>query len=448
MVFKVEDQERDRAEIFDALGHPTRISILRLLFHEALSFADLKKKTEIGSSGNLQHHLTKLDGLITTNEYGKYVLSDAGNDALFVMNNVEAVCRRGRRKLISDSRKSRMRLSTIVVALTLCLIVSTLYLSNINASLNLYATQTLITAQNQYVNLTQYAANLSQYVAQNQYVCDIMTGSLDDIGYTSTGSGFPIEIALGQSFNYTIMVFSSLNRPPISYSSLDRVTIVVPPYESNDSYYRQAFIKFKLNVWGTDPSNVSRFHLYPIAGPVGWNGEVVAFPRSDVPPYPTAQTEDVYSPSFSGGVATSYEFIIPIETFGNYTFHLENLRTFYAFFNETSGSTITMEYAVETPVISLVTKPLQEYTFPTTSHTDCEGRLVHSGERIVQIRQQSGFTQPSPDASTLPTDIPDETLAAFNTATLAIFSATILGILSIFTINRKKMWLVRSDNAG
>jgi hypothetical protein len=95
-----------------------------------------------------------------------------------------------------------------------------------------------------------------------------------------------------------------------------------------------------------------------------------------------------------------------------------------------------------------VTKPLQEYTFPTTSHTDYEGRLVHSGERIVQIRQQSGFTQPSPDASTLPTDIPDETLAAFNTATLAIFSATILGILSIFTINRKKMWLVRSDNAG
>jgi DNA-binding transcriptional ArsR family regulator len=439
MVFEVEDQERNRAEVFDALGHPTRISILRLLSHEALSFADLKKKTEIESSGNLQHHLTKLNGLITTNEYGKYVLSDAGNDALFVMNNVEAVRRKGRRRLISDSRKSRMRLSTVFVALTACLIVSTLYLSNINASLNQYATQTLITAQNQYANLTQYAAaNLAQCAARNQYVCDVMTGSLNDQGYDSASSGIRIEIAPGQSFNFTIMVFSSLNPPPIRYFFPDRVTMVVPPFESNASYYRQSFVKFKLNVWGTAPDNTSRFHLYPIAGPVGWNGRVVAFPLSGIPPYQTTQTKDVDSGSFSGGGRISYEFVIPIETFGNYTFHLENLKSFVFSSREESGSTIAIDYAVETPEIILETKPLQEYTFPTTSYTDDTGKLVHSGERIVRIRQQSGFSQPSPAASTLPTDIPDTTLIAFNIAALAIFSATILGILSIFTINRKK----------
>jgi len=448
MVFEVENQERNRAEVFDALGHPTRINILRLLSHEALSFADLKKKTEIRSSGNLQHHLTKLNGLITTNEYGKYLLSDAGNDALFAMNNVEAVYRKGRRRLISDSRKSRMRLSTVVVALTVCLIVSTLYLSNINASLNQYATQTLITAQNQYANLTQHAANLTQYAARNQYVCDVMTGSLDDIGYASTSSGIPIEIAPGQSFNYTMMVFSSLNRPPISYCFPDRVTIIVPPLESNASYYRQGFIKFKLKVQGTDPDNTSRFHLYPIAGPVGWNGQVVAFPLSDVPPYQTAQMEDIYSPTFSGSGIISYEFVIPIETFGNYTFHLENLKSFVFSSREESGSTIAIDYAVETPVITFVTKPLQEYTFPTTSPEHYDGRVVNSGERIVRIRQKSGFTQPSPVAPTLSTDIPDTTLTALNTAALAIFSATILGILSIFTINRKKIWRARSDNAG
>jgi DNA-binding HxlR family transcriptional regulator len=69
-------KDRERAEVFDALGHPTRIVILKSLSEGALGFADLKKKTAIESSGHLQHHLTKLNGLIKTDEYGKYCLSD------------------------------------------------------------------------------------------------------------------------------------------------------------------------------------------------------------------------------------------------------------------------------------------------------------------------------------------------------------------------------------
>ncbi len=83
------ENDRQRAEVFDALGHPTRIVILKALSEGPLGFADLKKKTAIDSSGHLQHHLTKLNGLIKTDEYGKYCLSDQGKDALLTVQTVE-----------------------------------------------------------------------------------------------------------------------------------------------------------------------------------------------------------------------------------------------------------------------------------------------------------------------------------------------------------------------
>ena len=83
------EQDKQRAEVFDALGHPTRILILKVLSEGSLGFADLKKKTAIESSGHLQHHLTKLNGLIKTDEYGKYCLSDEGKDALLTVQTVE-----------------------------------------------------------------------------------------------------------------------------------------------------------------------------------------------------------------------------------------------------------------------------------------------------------------------------------------------------------------------
>jgi len=83
------EQDKQRAEVFDALGHPTRILILKVLSEGAIGFADLKKKTGIESSGHLQHHLTKLSGLIKTDENGKYCLSEEGKDALLTVQTVE-----------------------------------------------------------------------------------------------------------------------------------------------------------------------------------------------------------------------------------------------------------------------------------------------------------------------------------------------------------------------
>jgi DNA-binding HxlR family transcriptional regulator len=67
-----DEKDRQQAEIFDALGHPTRIVILKALSEGPAGFAELKKKTGIESSGHLLHHLNKLNGLVKTDEYGKY----------------------------------------------------------------------------------------------------------------------------------------------------------------------------------------------------------------------------------------------------------------------------------------------------------------------------------------------------------------------------------------
>ena len=83
------EQDKQRAGVFDALGHPTRILILKVLSEGSLGFADLKKRTGIESSGHLQHHLSKLNGLIKTDDYGKYCLSDEGKDALLTVQTVE-----------------------------------------------------------------------------------------------------------------------------------------------------------------------------------------------------------------------------------------------------------------------------------------------------------------------------------------------------------------------
>jgi DNA-binding HxlR family transcriptional regulator len=72
------------AELFEALGHPTRIGILQMLNENPLGFSELKRKIGIDSSGHLTFHLSKLVGLVKTNPEGKYCLTDSGREALRV----------------------------------------------------------------------------------------------------------------------------------------------------------------------------------------------------------------------------------------------------------------------------------------------------------------------------------------------------------------------------
>jgi DNA-binding transcriptional ArsR family regulator len=419
-VVNVQDQERERAEVFDALGHPTRIDILRLLSHGPVGFADLKKRTGIESSGHLQHHLAKLDGLIRTDEHGNYCLSDAGNDALFTMQTVEVASRKRKSRFKSESRKSKILLSALVVALGVCLVASALYLSNTDISLNRTATQTLNTVQN---------VGLAQYAAQNQYVCDVMTGSLRESGGESIGP-YTRSLAPQEWFNYTVVALSESNYSGYGYILPNASTLAFPSPVKNDTYYSQGFLKFDLQVIGLNPDDLYHASVRPIIGPNGWNGEVVrSFPYQELPPYPAIQTSTMSTPDiYSGGAPISFESIIPINTFGNYTFCVIN----------DGNNTLQVSATLTKPSVTVDTRPLTVGSYAPWSPDFAE-------ERIVRIRQESGSNQSSPATSTT---IPDTTLAALTTAVFDVSCAVTLATMSIFAINRKKTLQTEIENAN
>ena len=68
--------------MFEAVSHPIRIDIVKILAEKPVGFADLKRKLKISSSGLLDFHLKKLDALITINKEGRYSLTERGLAAL------------------------------------------------------------------------------------------------------------------------------------------------------------------------------------------------------------------------------------------------------------------------------------------------------------------------------------------------------------------------------
>jgi DNA-binding transcriptional ArsR family regulator len=91
-------EERDgksqiRAELFEELSHETRIKILQALGEQPMAFATLKRTLQMESSGNLQHHLGKLGGLVKQTDDGLYVLTDDGKEALRTLDTVRDIDR-------------------------------------------------------------------------------------------------------------------------------------------------------------------------------------------------------------------------------------------------------------------------------------------------------------------------------------------------------------------
>jgi DNA-binding HxlR family transcriptional regulator len=85
------DFNADKAELYETLGHPTRILILQVLSERAMTFSELKRKASIESSGNLAFHINKLGNLVRTNSDGNYALTDEGREALRVIEATERV---------------------------------------------------------------------------------------------------------------------------------------------------------------------------------------------------------------------------------------------------------------------------------------------------------------------------------------------------------------------
>lgn len=89
----------DSAELFEAIAHPVRIKILKILEKQPSSFASLKRQLDIRSSGNLDYHLKKLAELVTVREDGLYGLTDVGKEALLSIEAVEIWTEMKKRKI-------------------------------------------------------------------------------------------------------------------------------------------------------------------------------------------------------------------------------------------------------------------------------------------------------------------------------------------------------------
>lgn len=341
------DEDRQRAEVFDALAHPTRIRILKALEEETLSFADLKKQMKIESSGHLQHHLSKLRDLIKTDKHGRYCVSEQGKDALFTVQIVENTRGFGgeRKKHHTHNAYSpRVRASwnAVIVSLAIVSLVGGFYISNTALS-------------------------------QSRYFCDVVKGT----PLYLCGISCEFVIPAGHTFNYTAMVFSALN-PPTNYYWYDIVgTFEVPPPVTNSTYYRVGFLGFHIELTASEQNVRDFFTAYfgPATGPNGWNGERVIDPYK-APPYETMPIEPT-SITGSDGLGIAHGYIIPITVFGNYTFRIANV----------GNTTMKAHYKVWTSTVTMKARPLgEDETFPAfTPNT--------ANERVVRIRRQPTSSQ-------------------------------------------------------
>lgn len=115
---------RTRAELFESIGHQTRIKILETISREPLTFSGLKKRVGIDSSGHLSFHLEKLNNLIKTTPEGTYALTDDGREALRLIQTVHgteipAPVPTLRRSKWIRTPKRLLALSAIVIAVIL-----------------------------------------------------------------------------------------------------------------------------------------------------------------------------------------------------------------------------------------------------------------------------------------------------------------------------------------
>jgi DNA-binding transcriptional ArsR family regulator len=74
-----------KAEVFEALGHPTRIRILQELAAKPLTYSELKRAAGMESNGLLTFHLGKMRDLVRLNPEGNYALTDEGKEALRIV---------------------------------------------------------------------------------------------------------------------------------------------------------------------------------------------------------------------------------------------------------------------------------------------------------------------------------------------------------------------------
>ncbi len=340
------ERERQRAEVFDALGHPTRIIVLKALSEGSLGFSDLKKRIGIESSGHLQHHLGKLNGLIRRDGQAKYCLSDQGKDALFAVQTVERVLQprvKEAEKLIhAFSLRTKAVLTLIIVLFTVASLVSGIHIS-------------------------------SGGLMQSQYSYDFVKGTpLKEDAQQSLG--VPYEIPPQKSFNYTAKVFFN----PVGYgyagSTYWILDMFLPPI-SNSTFHRQSFVGFGVEILAS--AEWMEIFFSSARGPSGDVAEEVINPY-EFPPYNTKASTN-FTETIGPTIPVGRTYIVPVPLEGDYTVSISNV----------GNSTVSGKITVWPSTVTMETKTLQV-------GEDLPVTFEAGSGRIARI-----FSKPSYPASTL-----------------------------------------------
>jgi len=154
-----------RAEVFEALGHPTRIRIVQTLANGPMGFAELKRDSGIESNGLLVFHVGKLEGLVKQNSEGSYALTDEGREALRIIDASKSsekngTSLRGQKRIVHIERG---KLILAVLLVTLLILASIVFvqqeeLSSANSFLD---SNTVIIGGSRYWTLTESLVNLT-----------------------------------------------------------------------------------------------------------------------------------------------------------------------------------------------------------------------------------------------------------------------------------------------
>ena len=210
--------DSSRAELFEALGHPTRVKILRTLETKATGFAELKREMGIESSGQLQFHLGKLGGLVTTNSEGSYALTDEGREAIRVLKTVPVDFAAPSFKHSGAGRNGWMKPLRVfqVVSVVLLVLIAVSGFAYYSQSTQVSSLNTQVQSLNSEVQTLQSgASSLSSQAANLQSIADLGKSLVlaSDVRVTSqceggsyggmTEYGFLVQPIVGFQANYS-----------------------------------------------------------------------------------------------------------------------------------------------------------------------------------------------------------------------------------------------------
>jgi DNA-binding transcriptional ArsR family regulator len=298
MLMTEKNREGTFAAIFDALGHPTRLRVMKILRNQAVNFADLKRALKIESSGHLQYHLSKLENLIETNQQGMYTLSDDGKDAMLMIENVEKTSGPERKTYLAPRWKLLVRAMSTAAIVLLAAVVIAAFLGDL-------------------------------YYEQTVYRYDILQGNLYN----------PIDTAVCENpFNLQpnqTLGFANVVGPPSNFTTswyeeneTDTMTHVSLP-ESNQTFKRFSYAVFQLTLTSENLVSMETNRMYVRVNlstdPDGsaWP-EIIYYHSEAFPPYKTRLTEPASYGILPDMRLRTYR-ILPITGYGKYTYSLTNV---------------------------------------------------------------------------------------------------------------------------